>query len=311
MIHRINVIDSHTGGEPTRVIMSGFPELKGATLAERRLELAREFDHFRSAINNEPRSYDAVVSALLTSPVDPTSDQGVIFFNNEGVLNMCGHGTIGVAETLRHIGRYSGGTLRLETPVGVVEVIEGSEGAFTFANVPSYRFRSDVSVEIPGYGAVTGDIAWGGNWFFLVADHGKELTIANIRLLSDFTIAIMEALAAQGITGEDGGKIDHIELFGSAVGNADSRNFVMCPGGAYDRSPCGTGTSAKVACLFASGKLEEGQVWRQESITGSVFEAKIEVQDGKLVPWISGRAYINAEATLILNEEDPLCWGIR
>lgn len=309
MSERIRVIDSHTGGEPTRVVIEGFPDLPGNSMAERRLAFAREFDAYRRALICEPRGSDILVGALLTQPLEPTCDFGVVFFNNEGVLNMCGHGTIGLAETLRYMG-HDFRTLRLDTPVGVVTVHASEGGNYRFENVPSYRFREHVPLEIDGQ-EIHGDIAWGGNWFFLCKDHGKALRFTDRDELSAYTVRIMEALEARGITGEKGGKIDHVELFGPPEGHAHARNFVMCPGGAFDRSPCGTGTSAKVACLAADGSLSPGEIWLQESITGSVFEASYRHGDeGRVIPTVGGRAWVVAESTLILGDDDPLKWGI-
>jgi 4-hydroxyproline epimerase len=311
----IHVIDSHTGGEPTRVVVSGFPEVKGATMAEKRLDFANRFDDYRKAIVCEPRGSDVIVGALITEACEPSCDLGVIFFNNKGVLNMCGHGTIGLAETLRYMNPEKFGQkseFRLDTSAGVVIVHANEDRSFTLQNVPSYRYKKDVPLEVPGIGLFHGDIAWGGNWFYLCNDHGKELNYADRDALSRLTIAMMEALEQQGIFGEDGGIIDHVELIGPAQGDADARNFVMCPGGAYDRSPCGTGTSAKVACLAADGKLKEGEVWRQESITGSIFRADyIMGENGKILPRITGRAWVNAESKQVFDPEDPLAWGIH
>jgi 4-hydroxyproline epimerase len=310
--HReIHVIDSHTGGEPTRVVVGGGPELPAMLPLRDRLALLRErHDTFRSAVVNEPRGSDPVVGALLCPSTEPSCAAGVIFFNNVGYLGMCGHGTIGLLATLAYLGRIKPGTHRIDTPVGIVNAHLHDSGAVTVRNVPSYRHAAKVSVEVEAVGYVTGDVAWGGNWFFLVDKHAEELALQNVDRLTEVTWRIRQALQHQGITGKDGQEIDHIELFGpSSV--ADSRNFVLCPGKAYDRSPCGTGTSAKLACLHADGKLRPGQVWRQESIIGSIFEGAVEVVDGLVYPSITGTAYVNAEAKLILDERDPFCMGIR
>jgi 4-hydroxyproline epimerase len=308
---RIKVVDSHTAGEPTRVVVEGGPDLGRGPIPDR-LECFRSgFDSFRSAVVNEPRGNDAMVGALLCEPSDPSCQAGVIFFNNVGYLGMCGHGAIGVMVTLAHLGRIGCGTCRLETPVGAVEARLNEDGSVTIRNVPSYRSAARVAVDVPGIGVVVGDIAWGGNWFFLIGDHGQTLALDRLEELTDFTWRIRQALGSSGITGRDGGEIDHIELFGPpTVPGADSKNFVLCPGKAYDRSPCGTGTSAKLACLYAEGKLREGQTWRQESIVGSVFAGSVSVVEGQLYPQITGSAYVNAEADLILDERDPFCYGI-
>jgi 4-hydroxyproline epimerase len=309
---RVHVIDSHTGGEPTRVVVDGAPDLGGDSMAKRVEVFRARFDGFRSAVVNEPRGNDAIVGALLCEPLDPSCDAGVIFFNNVGYLGMCGHGTIGLVATLAHMGRLRDGLCRIETPPGVIEARLGEDGRVTIRNVASYRTAVHVAVEAPGIGRVYGDIAWGGNWFYLVSGHGQEISFDRLEELTDFAWRIRQSLAAHGYTGADGHEIDHIELFGRpTVPGADSKNFVLCPGRAYDRSPCGTGTSAKLACLYADGKLHPGEVWRQESIVGSMFEGTVRVVDGKIYPEITGSAYVNAEADLILDERDPFCYGIR
>ncbi|MGC2474385.1 MAG: 4-hydroxyproline epimerase [Candidatus Sulfotelmatobacter sp.] len=309
---KVRVIDSHTGGEPTRLVVSGGPDLGTGPLADRRERFRREHDAFRSAVVSEPRGSDVIVGALLCEPVDPACSAGVIFFNNVGYLGMCGHGTIGLVATLAYMKRLGPGTHRIETPVGEVSAVLSESGDVTVNNVASYRQAASVEVDVLGYGRVCGDVAWGGNWFFLVRDHELELTLQNIEALTAFTWAIRQALPKQGIAGDNGKEIDHIELFGpSRLPGVDSKNFVLCPGKAYDRSPCGTGTSAKLACLYADGKIKPGQVWKQESIVGSVFEGSVRVQDGKVYPSINGRAFVNAEAELVLDPQDPFCMGIR
>lgn len=309
----VRVIDSHTGGEPTRIVVEGAPDFGSGTMADRLELFRREHDAFRSAMVNEPRGSDVIVGAVLLSPVDPAAAAGVIFFNNVGYLGMCGHGTIGLVVTLAHMGRIQAGRHAIETPVGTVDAILHEDGSVSVRNVPAYRYRADVPVDVPGHGTIHGDIAWGGNWFFLVSDHGQDLAIDNVERLTQVTWSIRHALERSGITGEHGGEIDHIELFGppSSPGKADSRNFVLCPGGAYDRSPCGTGTSAKLACLAASGKLAPGATWRQESIVGSVFEGSYESAANGIIPTIRGRAWVNADAQLLFDPADPFQWGIR
>ena len=310
--HHIHVIDSHTAGEPTRVIVDGGPELGNGPITERLERFRHEFDGIRSAVVNEPRGNDAIVGALLTTPHDPSCEFGVIFFNNVGYLGMCGHGTIGLMVTLAHMGKIQHGSCRLDTVAGPVDARLNPNGSVTLRNVASYRSAAHIGVMAPEIGRVYGDIAWGGNWFFLVSGHGKEIALRNIEELTDYAWRIRQGLESHGITGADGREIDHIELFGHpTVHGADSKNFVLCPGKAYDRSPCGTGTSAKLACLYADGKLAPGQVWRQESIVGSVFEGTVSVVGDKVYPEITGSAYVNAEAELILDERDPFCYGIR
>ncbi len=352
-MRRIQIIDSHTGGEPTRTVISGGPDLGTGSMAERREIFRSQFDSYRSAIVNEPRGSDVIVGALLCEPVDPSCAAGVIFFNNVGMLHMCGHGTIGLAVTLAHLGRIGIGVHKLETNVGVVTFEYHGENRVTLENVPSYRYRKDVKIELPGISrgegvagsegsaegpelepstpqqghaqslltlppvagrktTLTGDIAWGGNWFFLVKDYPEPIELARVERLSEVSRAVRRVLDEQKITGEDGGEIDHIELFGPPGHSENhSRNFVLCPGSAYDRSPCGTGTSAKLACLAAEGKLAPGEIWRQESILGSVFEGSYRQDGAKIIPRITGTAYVNAEATLLLDPRDPFEMGIR
>jgi 4-hydroxyproline epimerase len=311
-VQRISVVDTHTGGEPTRVVTSGGPELGTGTMAERLAVFRDRHDTFRSAVVNEPRGSDVMVGAILLSPVDPACAAGVIFFNNVGYLGMCGHGTIGVAVALAHVGRIGPGSHRLETPVGEVTVTLEGRNTVTIDNVESYRLAKDVAVSVPGLKSYVGDVAWGGNWFFLVNDHGETISPANIERLTDVSWRIRQALTSQGIGGADGAEIDHIELFGPPrAPGADSKSFVLCPGRAYDRSPCGTGTSAKLACLAADGKLAEWAVWRQESIIGSIFEGWVRKVDGRVRPQIRGNAHVNAEATLIVDPADPFALGIR
>jgi 4-hydroxyproline epimerase len=310
-MRRVKVIDSHTGGEPTRVVISGGPDLGNDSLAKRLERFRNDHDDFRRAVVNEPRGSDGAVGALLCEPVDDSCVTGVIFFDRAGFLGMCGHGTIGVVVTLAHLNLVGPGNHRIETPVGVVTAHLDENGKVEVTNVPSYRLATNVTIDIPGIGAIRGDVAWGGNWFFLVNDHGQQLEFENIDRLLEFTLRVREALARAGITGVDGHEIDHVELFSpSQLPGVNSKNFVLCPSKTYDRSPCGTGTSAKLACLFADGKLHEGQIWKQESIVGSVFEGTIKLVDNVVHPRIKGSAFITAEADLILDARDPFAMGI-
>lgn len=311
-VHRLRVIDSHTGGEPTRIIISGAPDLGNGSVASKLAVFREKFDSLRSAVVNEPRGADAIVGALLCEPQDKSCTAGVIFFNNVGYLGMCGHGTIGLMVTLAHLGKLTPGLHQIETPVGKVTARLLEDGRATVQNVPSYRHAPKVKVDVPGHGHVTGDVAWGGNWFFLVSDHGMEIAFSNIDRLTEYAWAIRKQLKARNITGRNGQEIDHIELFGPPhAAEADSKNFVLCPGKSYDRSPCGTGTSAKMACLYADGKLRAGEIWRQESIVGSIFEGSIAESNGELHPSITGSAFVNADSELILDPQDPFCFGIR
>jgi 4-hydroxyproline epimerase len=288
MSHHIHIIDSHTGGEPTRVVLSGVS--------------IEELEHYRRSIICEPRGHEVIVGALLVEPKDTSCAAGVIFFNNVGLLGMCGHGMIGLITTLAHLGRIQPGDHRIETPVGVVTAKLHDDGRVSVRNVASYRKAAHVRA-----GGVTGDVAWGGNWFFLVSDHGLDLTLANVPRLTKSSLMMRDAIHAAGFP-----EVDHVELFSPPLDPANhSRNFVLCPGGEYDRSPCGTGTSAKLACLAADGKLAPGEVWRQESILGSLFEGIYEQSDNGIIPTITGRAFITAESTLILDPADPFQFGIQ
>jgi 4-hydroxyproline epimerase len=316
----IQVIDSHTAGEPTRVVLSLDPEdfaldLGTADAATRLAHLRDHHDHLRSAIVCEPRGSEVVVGALLSPPLDPANAASVLFFNDVGYLGMCGHGTIGVITTLAHLGRITPGIHTLETPVGTVQTTLHPDLSVSVDNVPSYRYLAAVTVDVPAHGPVTGDIAWGGNWFFLVGDHGLELSLKHRGQLIAFTAAIRSALIAANITGLNGALIDHIELYTAPHSPANSsRNFVLCPGASFDRSPCGTGTSAKMACEYAAGRLDPGQPWRQEGILDTVFTGSIQpslADPNHVLPTITGRAWITAESTLLFDPTDPFRAGIQ
>jgi 4-hydroxyproline epimerase len=307
----ISIIDSHTGGEPTRLVTAGGPQLGDGPLGERLARLRQDHDSFRTAVVCEPRGSDVLVGALLCEPHAPDCAAGVIFFNNVGYLGMCGHGAIGLVASLAFMGRIDPGRHRIDTPVGVVVAQLHMDGSVTIDNVASYRTRHAVTVDVPGHGPVTGDVAYGGNWFFLTDDHRLRIDAANVEALTAFSAAVGAALAHAGITGTGGAAVDHIELFAPSRTGADSQSFVLCPGKAYDRSPCGTGTSAKLACLAADGKLAEGALWRQESVIGSVFEASYRQHDGQLLPSIRGQAWVTAQAQLVLDPGDPFVAGIR
>lgn len=310
MSSSVRVIDSHTAGEPTRVVLDGGPALGEGPLGERRDRFRAHFDTYRSAIVNEPRGSDPLVGALLVSPHRPDCDLGVIFFNNVGYLGMCGHGTIGLVASLRFAGRLTPGSVRIDTPVGVVRARLHDDGEVSIENVASQRIASGVQVQMPDGSAVSGDVAWGGNWFYLVTRHEQRLDLDNLEALTDFTRRVRAGVNAAGYS-----HVDHVELFGpAALPRAHSRNFVLCPGNAYDRSPCGTGLSAKLACLAGDGSLAEDEPWVQESIIGSTFEGRYRWSDrakGEIVPTIRGRAYVTADASLYLDPTDPFCWGIR
>ena len=307
----MRVIDSHTEGEPTRVVVEGWPELSGGTMSERRDDFNARFDALRSAVICEPRGHDAMVGALLTPPVESGSAAGVIFFNNVGTLGMCGHGTIGVVRTLAHLGRLDAGVAHLDTPVGTVSATLHDDGSVTIRNVPASVHRLDVAVDVPSLGRVTGAVAWGGNWFFIAhVSDDLPLELAHVDALTRATQEILAALRESGITGAGGAVIDHVELTGSpSRPDADARNFVLCPGAAYDRSPCGTGTSAGMAVLHARGKLDIGARWRQESIVGGLFTGWLEREGEALGPYVRGLAFITGESTLRFDPADPFVAG--
>ncbi|MEO6874148.1 MAG: proline racemase family protein [Opitutaceae bacterium] len=307
---RIRIIDSHTGGEPTRLVLDGGPELGTGPLSERVGRFRERFDAWRTAVVNEPRGSDPMIGALLVPPHEAGCQFGVIFFNNAGYLGMCGHGTIGLVASLAHLGKILPSRVKIDTPVGVVAAELHANGDVSVNNVPSYRKAKGVVIQVPGLGEVRGDVAWGGNWFFLVERHGQSLELAQVAKLMDYTLRVRGAVIVQGFP-----EVDHIELFGPASqSGANSRNFVLCPGNAYDRSPCGTGTSAKLACLAADGKLAEGSTWVQESVIGSTFTGRYRWLDrakGEIAPTITGAAFVIAETTQLLDPHDPFCWGIR
>lgn len=320
---QIPFLDSHTGGEPTRLIATPPFDLGTGSVADKLSRLKKDHDDFRTTVLNEPRGSDVLVGALLVQPADPTCQFGVIFFNNVGYLGMCGHGTIGLIASLAYLGKVQSGVIRVETPVGVVEASlhRGSssrEAAYrdqthypnkvTVTNIPSYRHLKHIPVEMDGK-TVHGDVAWGGNWFFLCHDHGLDVNMDNLETLTDFAWRVRESLTANGVTGANGAEIDHVELFASTP-EADSKSFVLCPGKAYDRSPCGTGTSAKLACLYADGKLKVGQTWKQQSVVGSIFEGSVQVDGNKIIPTITGEAWVMAEGVILVDERDPFGMGI-
>jgi len=306
----IEVIDSHTAGEPTRLVIEGGPDLGTGPLADRLERFREHFDRYRSAIVNEPRGSEALVGALLCTPHRADCDFGVIFFNNVGFLGMCGHGTIGLIASLAHAGRCTPGSFRIDTPVGVVNARLHADGRIDVENVTSYRKARQVCVPVGGVGSVRGDIAWGGNWFFLTHEQPLDIEPGSVAALSEFAWQLRQAVNAAGFP-----EVDHVELFAPSPGGAPrARNFVLCPGRAYDRSPCGTGTSAKLACLAAEGELEEGETWTQESLIGSSFSARYRwhARDrGEITPTITGAAHVTGEARLRLDPDDPFCWGIR
>ena len=306
---RLRVIDSHTGGEPTRLIIAGGPALTGS-FNDQITAFQSQHDRLRVALCTEPRASEICVGGLLIPPTDSHLTAGVLFFNHVGYLGMCGHGTIGLVTTLAWLGRIAPGTHRIETPVGIVSAELHTDGRVSVTNVPSYRYAHRVSVRVPGYGMVTGDVAWGGNWFFICEDHGRTLDRSHLQTLVAFSVDLRQALTNSGITGAQGAPIDHIELLGPAGAGCDAKNFVLCPGQVYDRSACGTGTSARLACLVAEGRWTAGKRYRVQSIIGSVFEGTVRQINGEVIPTITGQAWVTADSTLILNQSDPYCFGL-
>ena len=339
---RIPFLDSHTGGEPTRLITALPFDLGTGSVADKLSTLKADHDDLRRTVLLEPRGSDVLVGAYLVPPADPTCQFGVIYFNNVGYLGMCGHGTIGLIASLAYLGKVQPGVIRVETPVGVVEATlhapslrggrqpdeaisrnvegiasgkeqerprnDGYPNRVSVHNIPAYRHLTHIPVTVDGK-TIHGDVAWGGNWFFLVHDHGMDVNMSNLEALTDFSWRVREQLTASNITGANGAEIDHVELFASTP-EADSKSFVLCPGKAYDRSPCGTGTSAKLACLYGDGKLKVGQVWKQQSVVGSIFEGSIQIQDNRIIPTITGEAWVMSEGTILVDERDPFANGI-
>jgi len=312
---RIPFLDSHTGGEPTRLITSLPFDLGTGSVADKLSTLKKNHDDLRRTVLLEPRGSDVLVGAYLVEPADPTCQFGVIYFNNVGYLGMCGHGTIGLIASLAYLGKVQPGVIRVETPVGVIEATlhKNEAGEYpnkvSVKNIPAYRHLTHVSVTVDGK-TIHGDVAWGGNWFFLCHDHGMDVSMQNLEVLTDFAWRVREQFTVDGITGANGAEIDHVELF-AFTPEADSKSFVLCPGKAYDRSPCGTGTSAKLACLYADGKLKVGQIWKQQSVVGSIFEGSVQLDGDKIIPTITGEAWVMAEGTILVDERDPFGNGIK
>ncbi len=307
----LRIVDSHTAGEATRVVCQGGPFWNAASPLEWRRILAEHYDHYRRAIIEEPRGHPALVGAWLGPPCSREAVASVVFFNNVGYLGMCVHGTLGLAVTLRYLGQVEADTFQIDTPVGLVSVQLHSDTEASVTNVPSYCYRTNVPVDAFPYGTLMGDIAWGGNWFFLVDEPREHVGPENLERLTALACRIRRALEEQAIRGANGAPIDHVALFGpSNDPSCHSRNFVLCPGGQYDRSPCGTGTSAKLACLAQRGLLAEGVLWRQQGIRGTYFDAWYRRDNEQLIPTLRGAAFITADATLVLDERDPFRYGL-
>ena len=237
-----------------------------------------------------------MVGALLCEPTDAGCATGVIFFNNVGYLGMCGHGTIGVVTTLAHLGRSGRDSTALRPLSGSVSATLHPDGNVTVENVASFRHRAGVAVNVEGFGTVHGDVAWGGNWFFLVEDSPLRIGIGNVEALTEFSVGCSQRLREGGITGAGGEEIDHIELsVASQTPGADSQNFVLCPGKAYDRSPCGTGTSAKLACLAADANSFPGRCGGKQGFWVRCLKGRINCTTTNLSPALLDLLYHSGE----------------
>lgn len=312
---RLRVVDSHTIGEPTRLVIDDSfverLELGGGTVADRRGVFRERYDHVRRALVGDPRGAEAMVGVIMLPPSEPGCRAGAIYFNRVGYLDMCGHATIGLAVTLGRLGRIAPGPWRLETPAGIVGVSWHGGHEATFECVPPRRIRRGLTVACAAGGRVTGDVATSGLWFFLCRDHGLPLVPEAIPRLLERAWSIRRALEAAGIAGDRGEPIDHIVLLGPPQdpGN-QGRAFVLCPDGAFDRSPCGTATSSLIGCLHEDGLLAAGERWRQESILGGVYEASYRLDGGVCRPAVRGGAWITAESELHFDPADPYRSGL-
>jgi proline racemase len=327
----VQAVDSHTAGEPTRIVTGGVPPVRGATMADKRAALQRDHDHLRRALVLEPRGHDAIVLAYLLPPCDPAADLGVVFANDAGYLGMCGHGAIGVATVAVALGMVPAvepvTEVRLDTPAGTVRcrvaVTAGRPTSVTITNVPSFLFRQRAVVDVHGFGKVAADIAYGGNWFAFVEAEQLGLAVGKVHLpvLMQAATAVREALVRDGVRGvhPDRGEselVDHVKLFVPLDGDEPgARALTLCPGAAYDRSPCGTGTSAKLAVLHAKGELEVGQWFRSESVLGTSFRARIASTTAvgrftAVVPEVEGSAYVTALTQFVIDPNDPCRHGI-
>ena len=327
----IQAVDSHTAGEPTRIVTGGLPPLAGASMAEKRTILQRDHDGLRRALVLEPRGHDAIVLAYLLPPCTPGAHLGVVFANDAGYLGMCGHGAIGVATVAVAMGMVAAvepvTEVVLDTPAGVVPcrvaVAGGKVKSVTITNVPSFLFAQRVVVPVHGFGKVAADIAYGDNWFaFVEADQlGLMVEKTHLPVLMQAATAVREALVREGVRGrhpERSGDeiVDHVKLFAPLAGDEPgARALTLCPGAAYDRSPCGTGTSAKLAVLHAKGELEIGAWFRSQSVLATEFRARVvrETRVGPhpaIVPEVTGSAWITGFPTFVLDPEDPCRFGI-
>ncbi len=326
--HIFRTIDSHTMGEATRIVYDGFPEPEGATMMEKKDYVIKHYDNYRKALMFEPRGHRDMFGALLTEPVHKEADCGVIFMDTGGYLNMCGHGSIGTASMLVETGMvpvtepYT--DVVLDAPSGLirtrVKVKNKKAEEVSIRNVPAFLYKENLQAEVPGYGVITYDISFGGSFFVLVdaVKAGVEIEMKNIETLTELGMALLKKVNAEVEIKHpylDITTADLVEFYSPTEReDADMKNCVIFGMAQADRSPCGTGTSAKMAALYARGELPIGQKFVYESITGSLFtgevikEVDVNGQKG-IIPQITGSAYITGMNEWILDQEDPLEYG--
>ncbi|AJF67789.1 proline racemase family protein [Streptomyces vietnamensis] len=327
--HVYHAVDSHTEGMPTRVITGGFGIIPGATMAERRLHFAEHLDHVRTLLMYEPRGHAAMSGAILQPPTRPDADYGVLYIEVSGLLPMCGHGTIGVATVLVETGMVPVvepvTTVRLDTPAGLVSVDvrveDGRARSVTLTNVPAFSVGLDLKVDVPGYGTVTYDLAYGGNFYaFVDLDAlGLPFDRAHKQELLAAGLAVMDAVNAgpdRPVHPENPAfaGVKHVYLTAPGSDATRSRHAMAIHPGWFDRSPCGTGTSARMAQLHARGLLAPGTDFVNESFIGTEFTGRIvdETTVGGLpavVPTVTGRAWITGTAQYFLDPDDPFPAG--
>lgn len=326
--YQIKVIDSHTMGEPTRIIYDGFPKLKGNTMMEKKNDLMEHYDFLRTALMLEPRGHRDMFGALLTEPVHEEAHFGVIFLESNGCLNMCGHGSIGAAAMIVETGMvevkepYT--EVVLDAPSGIirtkVHVVEGKAVEVSILNVPAFLYQQNQEIDVPGWGKIPFDISFGGSFFALVDTEkiGLSLEIENVNRITELGMALLDRMKEEVEVKHpylDITTVDLVEFYGPSKNTeANMKNCVIFGNAQVDRSPCGTGTSAKIATLYTKGELKIGQEFVYESITGSLFRGEVtkEVEVGgykAVIPQITGSAYITGINQYIIDEKDPLAYG--
>jgi len=325
----IHAIDSHTMGEPTRVVVGGVPNIPGKTLPEKKAYLEKNMDYLRKAIMHEPRGHNDMFGSILVQPVSDEADIGIIFMDGGGYLNMCGHGTIGASTIAVETGMvpkvepYT--ELTLEAPAGLVKVratVEnGKVKEITFRNVPAFLYKQDVKINVPEIGEITLDISFGGSFFAIVdaKQLGVKIVPENATKLKDIGLKIRDIvnkeIEIQHPTLEHIKTVDLVEIYDEPTNpEATLKNVVIFGEGQVDRSPCGTGTSAKLATLYAKGKIKEGELFVYESIIGTMFKGRVvgttKVGDfDAVIPEITGSAYITGFNTFVIDEDDPMKYG--